>query len=99
MTVKTVQKVTIATPDFTYFPDFPEGFRPGIARLGALVGAASTGMSVYELPTGQAVGPYHYEKPGGGVADSSLRPADAAPSRRRGGARAVGRRFLSPRAW
>ena len=63
MTAKAVQKVTIAAPDFTYFPDFPEGFRPGIARLGALVGAASTGMSVYELPPGQAVGPYHYENP------------------------------------
>jgi uncharacterized cupin superfamily protein len=27
------------------------------------VGAASTGMSVYELPPGQAIGPYHYENP------------------------------------
>ena len=63
MTDRTVQRVNIAAPDFRYFPDFPEGFRPGIARLGALVGAAGTGMSVYELPPGEAIGPYHYENP------------------------------------
>jgi uncharacterized cupin superfamily protein len=27
------------------------------------MGAAGTGMSVYELPPGQAIGPYHYENP------------------------------------
>ena len=27
------------------------------------MGAAVTGMSVYELPPGQAIGPYHYEYP------------------------------------
>jgi uncharacterized cupin superfamily protein len=32
-------------------------------RFGALMGAASTGMSVYELPPSQAIGPYHYENP------------------------------------
>jgi uncharacterized cupin superfamily protein len=30
-------------------------------RLGPLVGAAETGMSVYEVPPGQAICPYHYE--------------------------------------
>jgi uncharacterized cupin superfamily protein len=63
MTARSVQRVNIAAPEFRYFPDFPEGFRPGIARLGALMGAASTGMSVYELPPGEAIGPYHYENP------------------------------------
>jgi uncharacterized cupin superfamily protein len=63
MTVRSVQRVNIAAPEFKYFPDFPDGLRPGIARLGRLVGAASTGMSVYELPPGQAIGPYHYENP------------------------------------
>jgi uncharacterized cupin superfamily protein len=28
-----------------------------------MLGAARTGLSVYELPPGQAVGPYHYEDP------------------------------------
>jgi hypothetical protein len=63
VTAKSMQRVNIAVPEFRYFPDFPEGFRPGIARLGMKMGAASTGMSVYELPPGEAIGPYHYENP------------------------------------
>src|SRR5262249_36937614 len=39
----------------------PEGFRAGMARLGGLLGAKETGISVYELPPGQALCPYHYE--------------------------------------
>jgi uncharacterized cupin superfamily protein len=58
-----VQRVSIAAPEFKHFPDFPDGFRPGIVRLGRLVGAAATGASLYELPPGQAIGPYHYENP------------------------------------
>ena len=44
-------------------PQLPEGFRRSSARVGALLGAASTGLSVYEIPPGEAVGPYHYEDP------------------------------------
>jgi uncharacterized cupin superfamily protein len=58
-----VQRINISEPEFKQFPQFPEGFRPGIVRLGRLVGAAATGMSVYELTPGQAIGPYHYENP------------------------------------
>jgi uncharacterized cupin superfamily protein len=63
MNAKPGQRVNIAAPEFRHFPHFPEGFRPGIARFGTLLGAATTGMSVYELPPGQAIGPYHYENP------------------------------------
>lgn len=44
-------------------PHLPEGFRRSSTRLGAALGAARTGLSVYELPPGEAVGPYHYEDP------------------------------------
>jgi uncharacterized cupin superfamily protein len=44
-------------------PQLPDGFRRSSTRVGASVGAARTGLSVYELPPGQAVGPYHYEDP------------------------------------
>jgi uncharacterized cupin superfamily protein len=39
----------------------PAGFRSGLARLGRALGAEQTGASVYELPPGQSVCPYHYE--------------------------------------
>jgi uncharacterized cupin superfamily protein len=56
-----VRKINIATPDFTYESGDPPGFRSGMFRLAKLVGAADLGASVYELPPGQAVCPYHYE--------------------------------------
>src|SRR5215471_16276939 len=44
-------------------PQLPDGFRRSSSRVGAALGAARTGLSVYELPPGQAVSPYHYEEP------------------------------------
>src|SRR5215213_3489214 len=51
----------ISDPSFQYEPDDPEGFRSGLFRLGGRLGARRTGVSVYELPPGQAICPYHYE--------------------------------------
>jgi uncharacterized cupin superfamily protein len=56
-----VNRVNIADPSFAYDPDEPEGFRSGVARLGPVLGAEQTGTSVYELPPGEAICPYHYE--------------------------------------
>ncbi len=39
----------------------PEGFRIGHARFGGDLGATKLGMTVYELPPGQSICPYHYE--------------------------------------
>ncbi len=39
----------------------PEGFRASSARVGPLIGAAALGLSVYELPPGDSICPYHYE--------------------------------------
>jgi uncharacterized cupin superfamily protein len=44
-----------------YDGEDPEGFRSGAFRLGPEVAAEDTGASVYELPPGQSVCPYHYE--------------------------------------
>jgi len=46
---------------FSWDPDDPEGFRTGQARFGAELGARRTGATVYELPPGQAVCPFHFE--------------------------------------
>jgi uncharacterized cupin superfamily protein len=53
--------VNLADLEFSYEADDPEGFRSGRMRLGPPVGAERTGASVYELPPGQAICPYHYE--------------------------------------
>jgi uncharacterized cupin superfamily protein len=57
------RRVNVASVELQHFPSLPDGFRPQIARVGKLLGAARTGMSVYELPPGEAIGPYHYEDP------------------------------------
>ena len=46
---------------FEYDAEDPEGFRSGMDRFGSQVGAKMLGGSVYELPPGQSVCPYHYE--------------------------------------
>ncbi len=56
-----MQRVNIADPSFTYDPADPEGFRSGMFRFGPQLGAKQTGASVYDLPPGQAVCPYHFE--------------------------------------
>ena len=39
----------------------PDGFRCNAASIGKRIGAARIGMTVYELPPGQAICPYHFE--------------------------------------
>ena len=56
-----MQRVNIADPTFSYDAEDPEGFRAGMFRFGRQLGAEQTGTSVYEIPPGQAVCPYHYE--------------------------------------
>jgi uncharacterized cupin superfamily protein len=56
-----MRKVNIAAPAFEYDAEDPDGFRAGLARLGKVLGATESGISVYELAPGQAVCPYHYE--------------------------------------
>jgi uncharacterized cupin superfamily protein len=53
--------ISLSTPAFQYDPEDPEGFRAGLFRPGPDLGAEHTGMSLYELPPGQAICPYHYE--------------------------------------
>ena len=42
-------------------PEDPEGYRAGMARFGPSIGASRLGGSVYELPPGQSICPYHWE--------------------------------------
>jgi uncharacterized cupin superfamily protein len=56
-----MRRVNIASPELTFDADDPDGFRAGMFRFGPLLGATKTGASVYDLPPGQAICPYHYE--------------------------------------
>jgi uncharacterized cupin superfamily protein len=55
------KRVNIGDPSFTYDPADAAGFRAGMFRFGRRLGAQRTGATVYELPPGEAVCPYHYE--------------------------------------
>ena len=56
-----MRHVSLSDAEFTYDPEDPEGFRSGMFRIGPLLGATRTGTSIYEIPPGQALCPYHYE--------------------------------------
>jgi uncharacterized cupin superfamily protein len=56
-----MNRVNLAHPAFRYDDADPDGFRAGLFRFGQLLGATRTGGSLYELPPGQALCPYHYE--------------------------------------
>ena len=63
MSVDRVRQGNLAAIACEPRPHLPDGFRRDSTRLGASLGAARTGLSVYELPPGEAIGPYHYEDP------------------------------------
>jgi uncharacterized cupin superfamily protein len=56
-----LKRINIAAPEFRFDTDDPAGFRAGMARVGPELGAKQIGTSVYELPPGEAICPYHYE--------------------------------------
>lgn len=56
-----MKKVNLNQLKFEYDQDDPEGYRAGMARFGASIDATMLGATVYVLPPGQSVCPYHYE--------------------------------------
>jgi uncharacterized cupin superfamily protein len=56
-----VRRFNVFTAEPEYDADDPEGYRAGMARFGRSIGAEMLGGTVYELPEGQSVCPYHYE--------------------------------------
>ena len=59
--MRRMRRVNITEPELTYDPEDPEGFRAGMLRLGGDLGARESGTTLYVLPPGQALCPYHYE--------------------------------------
>lgn len=56
-----MDRVNIFEPDLHYDDTDPDGYRAGMYRFGKHIGARRIGGSVYEIPQGQSVCPYHYE--------------------------------------
>jgi uncharacterized cupin superfamily protein len=56
-----MHRANLSAPTFAYDDADPDGFRAGMLRFGREIGAQQTGTSLYHLPPGQAVCPYHYE--------------------------------------
>lgn len=56
-----MRRARLTAPSLEADPDDPEGYRALLDRMGPRLGAEQTGASLYELPPGQALCPYHYE--------------------------------------
>jgi uncharacterized cupin superfamily protein len=56
-----MKPINIEAPQLSYDDSDPDGYRSGRLRMGPLVGASKLGASLYELPPGQSICPYHYE--------------------------------------
>ena len=56
-----MQRVRLSEAEFEHDPTDPAGFRSGMTRFGRDLGATDSGATLYELPPGEAVCPYHYE--------------------------------------
>ena len=56
-----MRRVRLSDASFEYDREDPAGFRSGMARFGRDLDAKDTGATLYELPPGEAVCPYHYE--------------------------------------
>jgi uncharacterized cupin superfamily protein len=56
-----VSEVNLFSVELTLDEGDPDGYHTAYARVGPLVGGSLLGLSVYELPPGQSICPYHWE--------------------------------------
>jgi len=56
-----MNRINVSNPQLEFDPTDPEGFKAGMVRPGPDFGAKATGSTLYELPPGEALCPYHYE--------------------------------------
>jgi len=56
-----VKRVNVMTLELQTDEGDPAGYNASYARVGPLVDATRLGLSVYQLPPGQSICPYHYE--------------------------------------
>jgi uncharacterized cupin superfamily protein len=56
-----VQRFNLDRARPEYDDSDPDGYRAGAIRFGRMIGAQTMGATLYELPPGQSICPYHYE--------------------------------------
>ena len=56
-----MRRVNLQSLEAEYDDADPDGYRAGMARFGSMLGAVMLGGTLYELPPGQSICPYHYE--------------------------------------
>ncbi len=56
-----MQRINLEQLEIAYDDADPAGYRVGHCRFGPKIGASALGGTVYELPEGQSICPYHYE--------------------------------------
>ena len=56
-----MRQVNVFASEFEYDPEDPTGYRAGMARVGAQLGAEETAVKLFEIPPGESLCPYHYE--------------------------------------
>ena len=56
-----MRKTNLSALEPAYDTNDPDGYRAGMDRFGASIGAVKLGASLYELPPEQSICPYHYE--------------------------------------
>ena len=79
-----MDRVNLHEPSSAYDDTDPDGYRAGMDRFGIGSARAGSAASVYELPPGQSVCPYHYEFGDEEWLVVLSRAADDPPPRRRG---------------
>jgi uncharacterized cupin superfamily protein len=57
----TIRRFNLDAPAFGYDPDDPPGYGAGMVRFGPHIGGETLGGSVYDVPPGASICPYHYE--------------------------------------
>jgi uncharacterized cupin superfamily protein len=58
-----LKRANFLKPDLVREDDSPAGFQVSSDRFGPKIGGDKLGTTLYELPQGEAVCPYHYEYP------------------------------------
>jgi uncharacterized cupin superfamily protein len=59
--IAAMQRLNLNTAELQHDDDDPDGYHAGYVRLGPAIGASTMAGTLYELPSGQANCPYHYE--------------------------------------